>query len=51
MLIALENCFSSLVGTLLGPRALPKLHVLITSSISLGDAGARMKVLFIDVVK
>ena len=31
MLIALENCFSSLVGTLLGPRALPKLHVLITS--------------------
>ena len=29
MLIALENCFSSLVGMLLGPRALPRLSVLI----------------------
>ena len=33
MLIALENCFTSLVGMLLGPRALPRLSVLITSSI------------------
>ena len=89
MLIALENCFSSLVGMhcvksvqirsffwsvfspnagkygpektpyldtfhavmLLGPRALPRLSALITSSISLGDVGARMKVLSISIVK
>ena len=51
MLIALENCFFSLVGMLLGPRALPRLSVLITSSVSLGDVGARMKVLFVGVVK
>ena len=51
MLIALENCFSSLVGMLLGPRALPRLSVLITFSTSLGDVGARMKVLSIGVVK
>ena len=51
MLIALENCFSSLVGMLLGPRALLRLSILTTSSIYLGDAGVRMKLLFIGVVK
>ena len=51
MLIAFENCFSDLVGMLLGPRVLPRLIVLITSSISLGDVCVRMKVFFIGVVK
>ena len=36
---------------LLGQRALPRLVVFITSSISLRDVGATMKVLSIDVVK
>ena len=36
---------------LLGPRVLPRLSVFITSSISLGDVCARMKVFFIGVVK
>ena len=36
MLIVLENCFSSLVGMLLGLRALPRLDNLITSSIFIG---------------
>ena len=51
ILIGLENCFSSLVGMLQGPRVLPRLSVLITSSISLGDVDARMRVLSIGVVK
>ena len=51
MLIALKNRVSSLVGMLLGPRALLRLSVLITSSIYLGDVGVRMKLLFIGVVK
>ena len=50
MLIALGNCFDSLVGNLLGARALPRLSVLITPSIYLGDVGSKMKVFFIGVV-
>ena len=51
MLIALENCFSSLVGMLMDPRAMPKLSVLITSWIPLGDVGVTMKVFSIGIVK
>lgn len=50
ILIALENCFSSLVRILLVPRVLPRLSVSIKSSLSLGHIGARRKVLFKGVV-
>lgn len=51
MPIALKNCFCSLVGMLMDPRAMLRLSVLITSSIPLGDVGVRMKVFSIGVVK
>ena len=43
ILTSLENCFSSLVGMLLGPSDLRTFKVLITSSISSAFVGVRMK--------